>query len=399
MHAKYLVVGAGYAGLAAARRLAELFPDETIVVLDATRPAENASGRNSGFMIDLPYAKIDSRSSPEQSQWQINLLRSGQRLLRDWVDAHNIECGWSKAGHYKAATSDFGIGQLKAVEATLEKNRIPFRRLAPRQIRSELGSSHYKRAIWLQNCTLVQPAELVNGLIGSLPKNVTVFFDTPVSAISRGSPYTVTANNHEISAEFIFLCANTGLPFFGHAKYRQLTMYTYAGLSRELSDAESAAFGGAAEWGVTPVERLEATSRKIDGRRFMLRAGFSYKHELPTDQVKRHLSGMLLARYPDMPADLFEYVWGGAVSLTRNGDPVYERFGEKIHGVSGCNASGILKMTMLGTLLVDGVFGLDSELLDQTRRFSHPNFIPPDPIRRMAVNMSIRKIRQQMNGS
>jgi glycine/D-amino acid oxidase-like deaminating enzyme len=396
---RYLIVGAGYAGLAAARRLAELYPDETIVVVDDLAPAENSSGRNSGFMIDLPYAKIVANASQEKSAWQTKLLQAGKALLEDIVQKHNITCGWGETGHYKAATTHFGVGELRAVERTLEQNRVPFRRLSAGQIRDELGSSHYKQAIWLKYCTLVQPAELVNGLIASLPANVNVFFDTPVTAVTGDSPYLVTAGGHQITAEHLLLCVNTAMPCFGHAKYKQLTLYTYAGLSRELSQSESEAFGSAAEWGITPVERLEATSRKLGGKRFMLRAGFSYKRELPAEKVRKMLVDMLLARYPQMSADLFEHVWGGAVSLTRNGDPVFERLGDKLYGLSGCNASGILKMTMLGKLLVDSIAGVPSALLKQTQELSRPNFIPPDPIRRIAVDLSIRKIQHQINQS
>ena len=53
--ADWLVIGAGFAGLSAARRLAELHPADRIVVLEASRIAEGPSGRNSGFMIDVPH--------------------------------------------------------------------------------------------------------------------------------------------------------------------------------------------------------------------------------------------------------------------------------------------------------------------------------------------------------
>lgn len=396
IRAKYLIVGAGYAGLAAARRLAELHPDETVVVLDALPPAENASGRNSGFMIDLPYAKIDARSSPDQADWQIALLQAGLRTLKEQVDAHGIECGWAQHGHYKAATTEFGQGALREVQAVLRSNQVPFRVLDAGAIQAELGSQFYRAAIWLPSCTLVQPAELVNGLVRTLPPNVQIFFNTPVESISSHSPYVVAANGREIRAEFVLLCVNTDLPAFGRARYRQLTMYTYAGLSRELSPAEAAAFGAGDDWGVTPVERLEATSRKIAGKRVMFRAGFSYKREAPLEEVRRDLSRVVSVRYPALGRDLLEHVWAGAVSLTRNGDPIFERYGEKLYGVSGCNASGILKMTALGTLLADAMLGVPSGLLESTRRHSHPSFIPPDPIRRMAVNLNIRKLKREL---
>ena len=49
------IIGGGFAGLATARRLRQIDPSLKIAVLEASRLAEGASGRNSGFMIDLPH--------------------------------------------------------------------------------------------------------------------------------------------------------------------------------------------------------------------------------------------------------------------------------------------------------------------------------------------------------
>ena len=55
VRADWLVIGAGWAGLAAARRLAGNRPSDRVVIIDAAAVADGASGRNSGFAIDLPH--------------------------------------------------------------------------------------------------------------------------------------------------------------------------------------------------------------------------------------------------------------------------------------------------------------------------------------------------------
>uniref|UniRef100_UPI00351762B7 FAD-dependent oxidoreductase n=1 Tax=Cognatishimia sp. TaxID=2211648 RepID=UPI00351762B7 len=50
--ADFVIVGGGFAGLTAARRLTQLAPGSKITVLEAGAIAEGAAGRNSGFMID-----------------------------------------------------------------------------------------------------------------------------------------------------------------------------------------------------------------------------------------------------------------------------------------------------------------------------------------------------------
>lgn len=51
----WVVVGAGLAGLPAARRLAENRPNDRIVLVDASAAGETASGCNSGFAIGVSH--------------------------------------------------------------------------------------------------------------------------------------------------------------------------------------------------------------------------------------------------------------------------------------------------------------------------------------------------------
>jgi len=69
--ADWLIIGAGFAGLSAARRLAEINPTDKIVVLEASRVAEGASGRNSGFMIDVPHDLTSSDYGGGRAQKEV----------------------------------------------------------------------------------------------------------------------------------------------------------------------------------------------------------------------------------------------------------------------------------------------------------------------------------------
>ena len=48
----WLIIGAGFTGLSAARKLGEIFPEEKIIIVDAQLAGEGASGRNSGYLVD-----------------------------------------------------------------------------------------------------------------------------------------------------------------------------------------------------------------------------------------------------------------------------------------------------------------------------------------------------------
>ena len=51
LDARWVIVGAGFTGLSCARRLAELNPNEKIILLEAREIGQSASGRNSGYAV------------------------------------------------------------------------------------------------------------------------------------------------------------------------------------------------------------------------------------------------------------------------------------------------------------------------------------------------------------
>jgi glycine/D-amino acid oxidase-like deaminating enzyme len=134
--ADWVVVGAGYAGLAAARRLAENRPGERILLLDAHEAGENASGRNSGFAIDLPHNVGSALNELEGSYRFMRLARAAIDYLKTQVQRHGIACDWSKAGKYHAAVSAAGMRTiLEPFARELEALREPLSWIERRQPR------------------------------------------------------------------------------------------------------------------------------------------------------------------------------------------------------------------------------------------------------------------------
>ena len=52
LNSEWLVIGAGYTGLSAARKLGQLYPNQKIILVDAQLAGEGASSRNSGYLVD-----------------------------------------------------------------------------------------------------------------------------------------------------------------------------------------------------------------------------------------------------------------------------------------------------------------------------------------------------------
>ncbi|MGB0507875.1 MAG: FAD-dependent oxidoreductase, partial [Pikeienuella sp.] len=143
----WVVLGGGYAGLAAARRLAETRPNDTIAVIEAGAVGENASGRNSGFAIDLPHNVGSSMEELEGSHRYMRLARMSIDQLDQVVRAKGIACDWARDGKYHAAVSAKGARDvLEPFAKELDALDEPYERVEREELTARLGSNHFHSA-------------------------------------------------------------------------------------------------------------------------------------------------------------------------------------------------------------------------------------------------------------
>ena len=84
--ADWLVIGAGYAGIAAARRLAQNHPEASITLVDACAVGDGASARNSGFVIDLPHNVGADLNDAQAQHRALRLARAANACRRRHAD-------------------------------------------------------------------------------------------------------------------------------------------------------------------------------------------------------------------------------------------------------------------------------------------------------------------------
>ena len=78
------IIGAGFAGLSAARQLLQMDATLKVVVVDAMGIAEGPAGRNSGFMIDLPH-DLSSQSYAGETEHKDQIETRLNRLAIDFA--------------------------------------------------------------------------------------------------------------------------------------------------------------------------------------------------------------------------------------------------------------------------------------------------------------------------
>ena len=191
--ADWVIVGAGFAGLAAARRLAENRPEDHIILLEAQELAGAASGRNAGFAIDLPHGQ-QLQDELSVMPRHMRLARSAMDYLQHQVDTHGIKCQWSPRGQYHGAVSAHAFKtDIAPFASILDQLGEPYRLLDREQLADESGTSYYHGALYAPGAFLMNPAALVRGRGDTLPENVTLHENSPVIGADYGDKMTLTS--------------------------------------------------------------------------------------------------------------------------------------------------------------------------------------------------------------
>ena len=102
---EWLIVGAGYTGLSAARKLSELHPNQKIIIVDAQLAGEGASGRNSGYLVDTTLNDgFTSNKKLSKYKKKTDIYQLGINTVKKFIIEHQVDCDWNEAGKYFATS-------------------------------------------------------------------------------------------------------------------------------------------------------------------------------------------------------------------------------------------------------------------------------------------------------
>ncbi|MGL4291028.1 MAG: NAD(P)/FAD-dependent oxidoreductase [Phreatobacter sp.] len=386
-----IIVGAGYTGLAAARRLAELAPDEEVLLLESSTIGEGAAGRNSGYLLINP-GEPSANAAGFSADWatrQFALAKAGFEELRALVGKHSIACDWDEATPTVTAAATAAVEQsARQTRQTYLDWGLVSKEYDAQDLLRMIGSDYYRYGLQSLSRALVQPAALNRGLADSLPPAVVLLEKTEVVALNDGAPFRVHTTRGEFVADRVFVTNNLHARALGLVRNRMIGIYTYGAFTPELDDAELGRLGDEPRWGILPAHRMGTTMRKT-GRRLLIRSGDSYERERDPGDVRAMLTQLYRRRFPHMRAHDFEHVWGGLTAVTHNGGFAFGEARPGLYLSVGCGGAGVVRGTIHGKLLAELACGVQSALLSDRLKQLGPNWLPPEPLRRLGATAQI----------
>ena len=400
--ADWLVIGAGFAGLAAAHRLCKQAQGDKIVVLDAVRVGDGPAGRNSGFMIDLPHdltsTDYGGGLDADLDQTQDNRLgiEHASKMATEYLLSDEA---FIVSGKINGAATAKGQAHNENFAKHLTAMGEPYESFDAKQMREITGSSYYQDGLFTPGTAMIQPAMYIRGVAEGLGQDgVTIYEDSPVTALNNNGSWVVETPHGQVSSPRVILAVNGHLNSFGYAKSRLMHVFTYASMTRALTPQEIGKLGGNPIWGLTPADPVGTTVRRISGKggdRLIIRNRFTFDPTLEVSpkriaKIGHDHDASFLHRFPDLSNVTMEYRWGGRLCLSRNNVQIIQELEPGLFSACCQNGLGTAKGTFAGGLAADLALGRPSQALSRALAADAPARLPPASIAKLGANLYLR---------
>ncbi|BBK37549.1 hypothetical protein STAQ_26270 [Allostella sp. ATCC 35155] len=359
------VVGAGYAGLAAATALARA--GRSVAVLDAEAPGFGASTRSVGMIggrLRQGHAGLAATVGPDGALALMRETAAAYRWFLDFVAAEGIDCDLRQSGRligawtWRDAETQKRLADFLASKVGIAAHTLPADALA-----DEIATDLYRGALVLPDDGGLHPARLHAGLLGlARAAGASIFGGTAVHGVTEeGGAMRVGTANGAIAARDVVLATNayTGRPFPWHRR-RVIPVGSYMAASEPLPPGTLAR--------LLPRGRLVNDTRRLayafraspDGSRLLIGGRASARDHADARTVARALHRSACRLFPELAGMRMTHAWGGMVAFTVDRLPNIGSRG-RVHHVLGCNGSGVVMNTYLGTRLGRIIGGVDRD--------------------------------------
>jgi len=383
---EWLIVGAGFTGLSAARKLAQLHPNQKIILVDAQLAGEGASSRNSGYLVDTTLNDgFTSSKELDNYKKKADIYKLGIEVVKRFIKEYQVDCDWNECGKYFASSKEEDKKILENFTDTLSKLGFEHNLLSNKDLKKRLGTNFYNIALHTKGGILLHPGKLVRAMVDTLPENVSLYENSSLLNWKKLDDYVIcNFKNGSIKTKKIIFATNGFLKSLGIKSNYNFPITLTASMTRSLTNEEFESIGQPKEWGVLSVRPMGATIRMTKDRRILIRNTAEVynpylmsQSELDKRSLKQRIG--IKKRFPQLPDDIIQSTWSGIVSRTRNSSQIFEKIDDNIF-VAGCyNGSGIGVGTLFGEQIAIKASNENTKEIETIEARNKPTWLPPEP--------------------
>ena len=270
---EWLIIGAGYTGLSAARKLGQLYPNQKIILVDAQLAGEGASSRNSGYLVDTTLNDgFTSNKELDNYKKKTDIYNLGINVVKKFINEYQVDCDWNECGKYFASSKKEDEKILRNFSNTLSKLGFEHNLLSNNELSKRLGTNFYNLALHTKGGVLLHPGKLVRAMIDVLPKNVYLYENSSLLNWNKTKDIiSCEFKNGKIKTKKIIFATNGFLKSLGIKSNYNFPITLTASMTRPLTNDEFKSIGQPKEWGVLPVRPMGATIRMTKDKRILIR--------------------------------------------------------------------------------------------------------------------------------
>ncbi len=389
---EWLIIGAGYTGLSAARKLAELHYNQKIILVDAQLAGEGASSRNSGYLVDTTLNDgFTSNKELENYRKKSAIYSLGIKIVKKFINEHQVDCDWNECGKFFASSKVEDEKILLNFSSTLSQLGFEHNLLKKKDLFKRLGTNFYNIALHTKGGILLHPGKLVRSMIDVLPSNVCLYENSCLINWNKNKDFiSCNFKNGKINAKKIIFATNGFLKSLGIKSNYNFPITLTASMTRSLTDEEFKSIGEPKEWGVLPVRPMGATIRMTKDKRILVRNTAEIRNPFKmskSDLKKRSINQKISIkkRFPHLTDDIFQSTWSGIVSRTRNSSQIFEKIDDNIFAAGCYNGSGIGVGTLFGEQIAIKASDEYTKEIEIIEARNKPTRLPPQPFLNLGI--------------
>ncbi|MCP8688339.1 NAD(P)/FAD-dependent oxidoreductase [Marinobacterium sedimentorum] len=367
VQADVCIMGAGYTGLSTALHLRE--QGHSVVVLEAARVAQGASGRNGGQVcvgLNLGQSELETWLGAEHAQQLWELSVEALALVKDLIARHKIHCDL-KDGILHTAFKPSHVGPMQREAEHLQQHYgyQGVRFVARDELRSMLGTERYQGAQLFADALHLHPLNYALGLAeAARAKGVHIFENSRALGYQKKSSNSAGTGKYSwvktaqgtVRAKTLVLACNGYLGALEPRIAGKIMPINNFILATEPLGKDHARSLIRDDVAVADSKFVVNYFRLTQDNRLLFGGGENYSSRFPADIpafVRRHL----LQVYPQLESTRIDYAWGGTLAITRNRMPFFRRLDSNLYVAQGYSGHGIALATLGGKLISDAISG------------------------------------------
>lgn len=352
------VIGAGFAGLTAAREIAQR--GWSVAVLEGNKVGWAASGRNTGFVLPGFGAHIDDiveRVGLDHAKQLWALSEQGVDCVRRTVADHELPGVDPKPGWLHVSKVDNGDEQRTFVER-MRWIGADVEAWPTERVREVLPNPRYFNAVHYRNAFHIHPLNYALGLAMLAEKaGARIFEDTPAVTIDvAGVRKRITTPSGMVRASHVVLAGNIHLGnLMPRLAATLLPVSTFVMVTEPIADLSEVVRTDAA---VSDTNRADNHYRIVGGDRLQW-SGRMRAWEAEPRWIGRGLTADIRRNFPALGKIEIAHLWRGTLGRTIHRMP---QIGEIERGVwlaSGFGGHGLNTSALGGELVARGLVDND----------------------------------------